>query len=272
MSEQHMYTHEAMKTTFALRLVSTDATLCKQVASACIARIDEIEARLSRYVQGSDVWQINHLKSDDSIFISEDCHACLLLALEAHQATGGLFDITLGKQIEHRKQSMSGPRPELSGQIMIDPDRPAVHCITQGREIDLGGIGKGFALDQITRICREWNIPSGLLSAGASTQIAFGQKSWDITLQGNHSSEVIQIKDQALSASGTAIQGSHIISPFDSQPSARSHVWVISASAALADALSTAAILAGNVAQIMNNGESPKVYIENKNGMICLYE
>lgn len=191
MSDLHTYTHEAMKTTFTLRLVSKDTTQAKKAAFACIARIDEIESRLSRYYHGSDVWQINHMQSDQSIFISEDCHDCLLRALEAHQATSGLFDITLGRLIEHRKQSMPGVSPAPMGQLMIDPKRPAVHCIEQGREIDLGGIGKGFALDRMAEICKDWEITSGLLSAGASTQLAFGEKAWGITLQGDHSTHLV---------------------------------------------------------------------------------
>ncbi len=265
MSDHHTYTHEAMKTTFTLRLVCNDATLANQVASACIARIDEIEARLNRYLPGSDVWQINHMQSEQSLFVSEDCHDCLLLALQANQATHGLFDSTLGRLIEHTKQSLTGAPPALAGKLMIDPKRPAVHCIEHGREIDLGGIGKGFALDRIAELCKDWEIESGLLSAGASTQLAFGNKSWDITLQGDRATRVIQLDNQALSASGSAIQGSHILSPFGAnQPYPRSRVWVVDTSAAWADAFSTAALLAEDLTQLQHDHPARQIYTENE--------
>ncbi len=244
MDDLHNYTHEAMKTVFSLRLVSSDASLANSAAGACIEQIDKIEACLSRYIEGSDVWQINHMQSDQSIFISEDCHACLLQALEAGQQSYGLFDCTLGHQIEHRKQSLPGTRPEQMGQLMVDAVRPSVHCKEPGREIDLGGIGKGFALDQIRTTLHELGIQSALLSAGASTQLAFGERSWEIELTGDTSTRSIVLKNQALSASGTAIQGSHIVSPDQEQTSyPQQRIWVIHASAAKADAFSTAALL-----------------------------
>lgn len=244
MSDLHTYIHEAMKTTFSLRLVSNDKALANSAAGACIARIDEIEASLSRYIEGSDVWQINHMESDQSLFVSEDCHACLKLALEASQQTYGLFDCTLGRIIEHTKQSQPGARPEPVGQLMVDAERPAVHCKERGREIDLGGIGKGFALDQLQVALQEIGIEAALLSAGASTQLAFGERTWQIELTGDTCSLSLPLKDQALSASGTAIQGAHIVSPDHEQTTyAHTRIWVVHPNAAQADALSTAALL-----------------------------
>ena len=244
MSHIQSYTHEAMKTTFSFRLFSDDAELANSAAGACIARIDEIEACLSRYIPGSDVWQINHMQSDESILISEDCHNCLLNALEASQETYGLFDCSLGRLIEHEKQSKLGDKPQPAGQLMIDSERPAVHCKASGREIDLGGIGKGFALDQIKETLQEIGIESALVSAGASTQLAFGERSWEIELTGETCTHAIELKEQALSASGTTIQGSHIISPDDEQTSyAHTRIWVIHSNASKADAFSTAALL-----------------------------
>jgi len=268
MKHLHTFTHEAMKTTFTLHLVSTHTERAKNAALACIGKIDEIEERLSRYVLGSDVWQINHMQSNQSIFVSEDCYDCLLLALKAHQATNGLFDITLGRLIEHVKQREHGERPQVTGQLMVDPERPAVHCIERGREVDFGGIGKGFALDRIVATCKDWKIESGLLSAGASTQIAFGEKPWKITLQGDQFTKVIEINNQALSASGTAIQGSHIVSPVNADSACpRASAWVIDDSAAMADALSTAALLTQDLDQLQSLNQSARFFTENDQGI-----
>jgi thiamine biosynthesis lipoprotein len=244
MNDLHSYTHVAMKTTFSLHLVSKDAQLANSAACACITRIDEIESYLSRYIQGSDVWQINHMQDDQSLFISEDCHKCLLQALEVSQQTHGLFDCTLGRLIEHSKQSQAGTRPEPMGQLMVNADCPAVHCKKRGREIDLGGIGKGFALDQLQATLQEIGIRSALLAAGASTQLAFGDRTWKIELTGDTCTRTIKLKNQALSASGTAIQGAHIISPDQGQNCyAHTRIWLIHENAAKADAFSTAALL-----------------------------
>ncbi len=55
------------------------------------------------------------------------------------------------------------------GRLTIHPDIAAVTCDEPGREIDLGGIGKGFALDQLRQILLDWGAEGGLLTAGASS-------------------------------------------------------------------------------------------------------
>lgn len=244
MSKVHRFKHEAMKTTFAFHIVCDDAQLATDVAHTAITRIDEIENTLSRYIEGSDVWQINQMQAGETRFLSECCYDCLRLALDAYQQTGGLFDITLGQQIEHQKNDTEGPLPALRGQLMVDPDKPAIHCTEAGREIDLGGIGKGYALDQLQKMMLEWGIESALLAAGGSTQLAFGPSAWDIELCGDHHRQTIKLKDQALSASGTGIQGSHIVSPRQETSNYQyTRIWCIHNDATYADAWSTAMML-----------------------------
>jgi len=245
MTDTHIFSHEAMKTTFALRLVHPDKDKARDAANQTFRLIDEIENTLSRYILGSDVSQINSMQSGQSLFITESCYECLRIALEIHVESNGLFDITLGRQIEHRKNAVDGASPALEGQLMLDPDHPAIHCIEAGREIDLGGIGKGYALDQIVPELRDLGIESGLASAGASTQLAFGDRAWAIERTGAENAPILEVRNQALSISGTEIQGSHIVSPreFESQSYTYPHLWVLHEEAARADAWSTACLL-----------------------------
>lgn len=248
------YEHEAMKTSFTIRIHGSDPERAQQASLAAFERLDAIEQQLSRYIHGSDVWQINHMRSGDSLLISDECYQCLRLGLQAYMDTGGLFDPTLGTRIEHYKAKQEGTAPEIHGQLMIDPERPAVHCIQAGREVDLGGIGKGFALDRIAELLSDWKIESALVAAGASTQLAVGSQAWTIQLSGEHTSDEIEIQSEALSASGTSIQGAHILNPDPTSDSKLQHgrVWVTHPTAALADAWSTAAMLAtpGEIASL----------------------
>ncbi|MEM7673005.1 MAG: FAD:protein FMN transferase [Verrucomicrobiota bacterium] len=242
----HTFEHEAMKTTFTLRLENSDTQLNAQIVGAAFQLIDDIEQKLSRYIPGSDVWQINHMKAGESLYVSDYCYGCMRASLEAYQQTKGLFDITLGAIIEHKKNEAEGDAPAITGQIMVDPERPAIHCIEAGREIDLGGIGKGYTLDKIAELLKSFGIQSALISAGASTQLAFGNKNWTIKLGSDPVSQNFELNDQALSASGTLVQGSHIIFPVTETPSEGAYispnVWVVHKSGALADAWSTAAM------------------------------
>ena len=156
MNTPHLFEHEAMKTVFSLRIIEASVTHAREAALAAIELLDSIEQKLSRYIEGSDIWQINHLKSGEQLFISDTCHECLLLSLKASELTSGLFDVSLGHRIDHFKNEEDGPPPTETGSLHILPDRPAIHCEQAGRAIDLGGIGKGFALDQMQALLKEF--------------------------------------------------------------------------------------------------------------------
>jgi len=240
----HSFEHKAMKTIFTFRLQHEDRKVAATAANEAFQLIDEVEDKLSRYREGSDVWQINHMEADQTLFISELCYDCLLLSLQALTETMGFFDVTLGRQIEHQKRQEEGAPPELTGQIMLVPDRPAVYCKEPGREIDLGGIGKGFALDRAKALLRGWGVDTGILSAGASTHLAFGEKAWRLGLSARKQTLDIDLRNQSLSASGTGVQNEHILSPLGEQsPYQHPRIWVLHESAAWADAWSTAAML-----------------------------
>lgn len=242
-----LFRHEAMNTTFTIRFRDAQDSGLKSIVRECFDHLDELENHLSRYREGSDIHQVNNLKKGETLLISESCHQCLLLAMQAYVDTRGLFDITLGTRIEFQKSGHLGDPPPVKGQLMIDPERPRVTCLEEGREIDLGGIGKGFALDRMRNILGNWNITNALLAAGASTQLAFGNYDWPVELVGDKSRLPLQLANSALSASGTGIQGNHIISPLspeDASPDyAFKRAWCLAETAAMADAWTTALML-----------------------------
>jgi thiamine biosynthesis lipoprotein len=264
----HLFTHEAMNTTFQLRIRAAEASFATDMARECFDHLDFLEARLSRFIDDSDVSRINHLAAGQTLYINESTHFCLLAALDAYARTGGLFDITLGRRIEHRKSGETGELPPLMGRITIHPDIAAVTCDEPGREIDLGGIGKGFALDQLREILLDWGAEGGLLTAGASSLLAFGPDAWPVELTGDLETVRIALVNQSLSASGTGIQGSHIIHPGgdDAMPSQScDRVWVVAPQAALAEIWSTALMLLEPevIADFVNGEETvTAVYID----------
>ena len=244
--ESHVFMHEAMHTTFCLRLIGGDAQLVAGAARECLDLVDELEANLSRFIDGSEVFRINRLHAGETLFLSDSCHQCLLLAMQAHTLTSGLFDITAGRRIAHRKTGASGPAPALSGKLVIHPDVAAITCESPGREIDLGGIAKGFALDQMAGLLADWGVTGGLLAAGDSSLLAIGPQAWPVRLGGELEARLLALTNQSLSASGTAEQGSHIIHPDDGdghQIYLSKRVWAVAHSATMAEAWSTALML-----------------------------
>ncbi|MEI8037616.1 MAG: FAD:protein FMN transferase [Verrucomicrobiota bacterium] len=244
--DAHLFTHDAMNTTFSLRFRGVDETTAQGLARECCDQLDYLESRLSRFVEGGDVARINRMRAGETLYLSDACHHCLLLAMEAYRRTGGLFDITLGTRIEHQKSGGASPPPALAGRLTIHPDVAAITCDAPGRELDLGGIGKGFALDHLQQFLTEWGAPDALLTAGGSSLLAFGPTAWPVDLTGELESVRVQLSNQALSASGIGIQGSHIVHPggaaaMPAIPCPR--VWTIARTAALAEIWSTALML-----------------------------
>jgi FAD:protein FMN transferase len=246
LSSARLFTHDAMNTTFRLWLPEPNEAHARDMARECFEHLDFLEARLSRFIEGSDVSQINHLQAGETLYLSEPCHQCLLASIDARARTGGLFDITLGRHIGHRKSGEPGEPPPLTGRLTIHPDVAAITCEAAGREIDLGGIGKGFALDQLKELLIDWGAEGALLAAGASSLLAFGPEPWPVDLTGDTASLRIALTNQSLSASGTGFQGSHIVHPAGAgaMPLKRcQRVWVVSATAVLAEIWSTALML-----------------------------
>jgi len=274
--DSHLFSHEAMNTTFHLRIVADREPVARGMARECFDHVDYLETRLSRFLDGSDISRVNHMQAGETLYLSEAGHACLLLALHVHARTRGLFDITIGTRIAHRKAGDNTPAPPLAGNLIIHPDAPAITCESPGREIDLGGIGKGFALDQMMALLIDWGADGALLSAGASTLLCFGGQAWPVDLSGDSGSQRISLTNRALSASGTGILGSHIVHPLDVARTEKylgKRVWVVAPAAALSDAWSTAVMLMDrrDVMEILSGEDDIlAVYAETGGNVECI--
>lgn len=272
-----VFAHEAMNTTFTLRLPMSGEHEASGIARECFELIDHLEQRLSRYIDGSDISRINAMNRGETLHVSDTTHRCLLLAINADTATSGLFDVTHGARFEHHKRQADGQLPQIHGSLVVHPDLAAVTCIEPGRVIDLGGIGKGFALDETARLLADWDVRDAFITAGASSMLALGTARWPVDLSGEDSNLRITLGKASLSASGSGIQGSHILHP--AGPGAMPlhplrRVWVVAGNATLAEVWSTALMLVDPSVMPRLLSATPgihKVYAEDANGHIRMH-
>lgn len=265
--------HAAMNTVFSLHFSDPQPPHPEALAGMCFQEIDRLESILSRYQPDSDITRINQLDSGESLLIDPSTHKLLLIALEMNPRTGGLFDISLGHLTGAERMPAKRDSDGSEAIFSINPNRPEVTCITKGRELDLGGIGKGFALDCAAQILADLEVDSALFSAGASTHLTFGESPWKLSLKGDMQRLEVDLAGAALSSSGTAIQGSHIVHPESGRvieyPQQR--IWTIAATGAEADAFSTACLMldSSQIRDLLEMEESQlRVFVQSENGAI----
>jgi thiamine biosynthesis lipoprotein len=151
---------------------------------AAIAEVRRIEQKYSRYRPDSVVSQVNSLAGSGRAF---DCdpETCDLLdfAAAAHQASSGGFDLTTGV-LRRVWDFRSGALPDhsavaacmrLVGWHQVAWRRPALVLPHAGMEIDLGGIGKEYAVDRAATLLAEAGIGAALVNLGGDLR-AVGQR------------------------------------------------------------------------------------------------
>jgi thiamine biosynthesis lipoprotein len=232
-----VFRHEAMATHFEIVVAGAAPDYARQAAAAAFRELDRLETQLSRFVEGSDIARANGLGPGESIAIGSDTLECLLLAAEASVATDGAFDPAYASGRSERAAN----RPAFT----LDPSAHTLTSHAAPLRLDLGAVGKGFALDRMAEILREWDVLTACLNAGGSTVLALEAPSdaagWPVGLGDGVHARTIPLAAAALSASGTAVKGAHLIDPRTQVAASRpGRVWALAPSAALADALSTA--------------------------------
>jgi thiamine biosynthesis lipoprotein len=245
------FSHEAMNTVFEVFAAHADRQYAAQASQAVFALVDRLEDELSRFRPNSDITRVNHLRRGERTRLGIAALECLLIAQHLFALTGGAFDISIGTGLSS---------------LVLDADEATVTAEADGVRVDLGGIGKGYAVDLMAELLEEWGLAHAMVHGGFSSVLALeppeGQDGWPLTLSDPADPSRVLVRrsmrQMALSASGIR-KGDHIVDP---RTGAAAHerraAWVALprpavraaaqdgprvAPAAVADALTTAAML-----------------------------
>ncbi len=244
------------------------------VAARAMDLIDRLEAQLTIYSDDSEVSNLNEKAAHDSVILESGLFGLLRRAKSIHQLTGGAFDITAGplselwgfEQREGRVPDDNSLKETLSligmQHLVLDEGQGSAKFSIDGLKINLGGIGKGYAIDCVAQTIRDSGINDFVLHGGQSSVIAAGNQKhletnsnqgWPVGLSHpllpDRRLAEFYLLDVALGTSGTARQGffhqgkryGHIIHPRSGWPTDHFlSTTVISDSAELSDALATA--------------------------------
>ncbi|MDR0534957.1 MAG: FAD:protein FMN transferase [Puniceicoccales bacterium] len=256
------FTREAMNADFTIFVDSqdTDPEVAEGAAQAAFALLENLEQTLSLFVHFSDVSKVNALKSGESYQLSSEGLDCLVTAAQVAADTERAFDPSAGALISfwknrgavHSNRCEEEPEWQAAweahrhGEFALDPDSRMIQCVVAGSKLDLGGIGKGHALDRMAALIEgDWGLSRLFLSAGGSTVLALdpplGREGWKLGFGGETRLPRLLLTRQALSSSGNLFQPAHLVNPRDGHLVTRSDlVRAVAENAAKADALSTA--------------------------------
>jgi thiamine biosynthesis lipoprotein len=282
------FSHEAMATTFEIFIVHENEKYASQAANAAFRELDRLESELSRFQESSEITRINYLPAGKILRLGLDTFECFKISLQMYEQTNKAFDVTIGPLFNCWRNKDSTARTPSQDELEqarkhigmnlleLDESLHAICLLTSPLQIDLGGIGKGYAVDKMAELLREWSINIALISGGFSSVLALdapvGTKGWPLTLSNpnNHKQILARpfLHNCALGGSGIK-KGGHIIDPRKGHPvEGKLASWSSASTAAIADALSTAFMIMDldEIGQYCSNhpGEAAMVILQKQ--------
>lgn len=271
-----------MAVDFEVVLYASDATLANQALTKAMARIEELDKRLSDYDLDSELSKLSESSARREfatsppapVKLSDDLWKVLSLSQQISRASDGAFDVTIGPLTKlWRRARRWKELPEADAlaaakagvgyqSLRLDPACHTAQLIKPNMRLDLGGIAKGFAAEEAVKTILGCGLSRVLVRASGDIAVGDpppGERGWRVGIAplnpDDPSSRFVEIANCGISTSGDARQHlvvndrrySHIIDPRTGDPiHGRSSVTVIAPRAPLADALATAASVLGS--------------------------
>lgn len=288
-------THKYEKSAFVLGTIINITLIdhgSDELLDKMVDRLKEIEETMSINIDDSEASRINLNAGIKSVKVSEDTYYVIKKALEFSELSEGSFDITFGPivdlwqigtenahvpEAEEIKRSLS----YVDYHKVILNDYNEVFLQEKGMEIDLGGIAKGYAADEIIRIAEEHGVESAIVNLGGNIRVLGSKKDnqpYRIGIQNpfderNEYFGILSVKDQTVVTSGNyeryfvenEIRYHHIFDKETGYPVRNNlaSVSVITEMSIDADALSTALYVLGV--------EKGMELVESLNGVEVIY-
>lgn len=261
----------AMACRFEITLAARDSAFVPAARTA-LDEIDALEDQLSVFREASTISVLNRYAASRPVAVPPHVIELLSTCQRLHAETGGAFDITstpLSRCWGFLRRDGRVPdaatidavRASLGlDEVQLDGEGGTVSFRRPGIELNLGAIGKGYALDRVSAGLKRSGIEHVLLSAGRSSLLALGGRGsgWQVDLVSplvsGRALARLWIRDAAVGTSGGGEQFviadgrrySHVIDPRTGWPACGVlSATVVASTAATADALSTAFFVGG---------------------------
>jgi len=261
-----------MATRFEIILCGEDAGSLHAAADEAVEEIRRVELQLSRFLPGSELSGLNAAAASRPVKVDPRLFWLLSEAKRICQETEGAFDITIAPLMRAWQCAQGSNAPSAAKlakvgttvgtkHLVLDEDALTVSFDQPGVELDLGAIGKGYAIERASAVLRDAGVSSFLIHGGTSTVYAAGSPPsgvWRVGIsspaKAGEPPTHIKLSDSAISVSaphgrfiglGSTRYG-HILDPRVGIPVRHSLLAAVAGpSPTLCDALSTALLVLG---------------------------
>jgi thiamine biosynthesis lipoprotein len=275
----HVFTGETMGTTFTVKVVDEDLgeDLLAELPSIVQGQLDNVNAKMSHYLEDSELSQLNRWQGEDPFSISGETMTVLEHAKEISRLSGGAFDITVAPLVDAWGFGPPGqpPTPPSAEEIdrlldrvgwerlELDEGAGAVHKTNPELSLDLSAIAKGYGVDQVAEALDRTGVESYMVEVGGEVRTRGMNDEgapWRIAIErpedaGRALHLVLPLSDLALATSGDyrnyyETEGrriSHTIDPRTGHPITHrfTSASVVDRECVLADAWATALLVLG---------------------------
>ncbi|HLX43276.1 MAG TPA: FAD:protein FMN transferase [Bryobacteraceae bacterium] len=263
-----------MGTLVRIKLYAADEEQAKAAFQGAFARIAQLDRILSDYRADSELNVLCRSAAGRPVRISRDLYRVLAAAQRLAQESDGAFDVTQGPVIRLWRQARhDGRLPDPADlraasarggfrKLHLNRSGPTATLDQAGMQLDVGGIGKGYAADAALEVLGRMGIASALVAASGDLALSHappGERGWKIGIDSRDGpdasfSRVLELSDAAVSTSGDSEQAfeaggtrySHIIDPATGEALTNGlTVSVIARRGVMADGLATAVCVLG---------------------------
>ncbi|KIC90770.1 FAD:protein FMN transferase [Flavihumibacter solisilvae] len=265
---------------FEFTIVADDIEWANEMTRLAISEVQRIEVLLTTYNENSQTCLINQQAGISAVKVDREVFELIRRSLRISAITDGAFDITYGsidRQLWNFDTTMKAlPDPETAKRsvrlinyrnVILDEADCSVYLREKGMRIGFGGIGKGYAAEQVRRLLQQHGVQSGIVNASGDLATWGTQadgRPWTIGISNPDQAELpfsyMNISGLAVATSGNyekfiTVKGkrySHTINPRTGLPvTGIKSVTIICPNAELADAMATPVTIMGVKAGLM---------------------
>lgn len=226
-----------MGTVVRIELWQEDETTANTALRAVMDEMHRVDANMSPFKPESELSRINREAALKPVAISQEMFDLIALSIDFSKLSGGAFDITFSSvgylydYREHIKPTDAEIAKALPGinyrHLQLDRKRCTIHFARAGVRIDLGGIAKGYAVDNGIAILKKLGIANAIVTAGGDSRLLGDRRGrpWNVGIRDPRQRDgvvtVLPLADVAISTSGDyeryfeldGVRHHHIINP-----------------------------------------------------------